>query len=519
MSQDTIIVLGIPIDNLSMDEAISSIFSMVDDYAADGRARQVATVNVDFVVNTLSWRLKNIRHPELLDILRRADLVTADGMPLVWISRLLGISLKERVTGADLVPRLAEEAAKRQKSLFLLGGRGDVAEQAADKLKGRYPDLKIAGVYSPFVHVEGEAIAVAEEEDERIVEKVNRSGADILLLAFGNPKQEVWFDRNRDRLKVPVSIGIGGTYEFIVGTVSRAPEWMRKSGLEWIFRITQDPKRLVKRYFVGFFKFGIMVWPAIMYYRYRRFRYRLSHRNDPSQDDRRIGETATRKGNITEIAFPERLDAPFLERSREKLEEQLRSATGVVLDFNQTRFIDSSGLGYIAKIWNRYATDRKAVHLVGVGPELVHFFKLNRLWDLFSKGVFEDVEEVLQQLEEKSAVGPSNFVIEHRTGYVAVTLFGRLDAPEIQRIDTDSILTAIGGNNCILDLDGLDFIDSSGIGFLIKIQKHVSKHGRGCILCKLPDNVRQMLSITKVMPLFQIAKNIAAAEKGLKKFG
>ena len=386
MSRDTIIILGIPVDNLTMDEAISSIFSMVDDYAADGRARQVATVNVDFVVNTLSWRLKNIRHPELLDILRRADLVTADGMPLVWISRLLGVPLKERVTGADLVPKLAEEAAKRGKSIFLLGGRGDVGQQAADTLKGRYPDLKIAGIYSPFVHVEGEAIAVAGEEDEQILEEVNRSGADILLLAFGNPKQEVWFDRNRDKLKIPVSIGIGGTYEFIVGTVTRAPEWMQKTGLEWIYRITQDPKRLIKRYFVGFFKFGIMVWPSILYYRYRRFRYRLSHRNDPSEGDRRIGETATLKGNITEIKFPERLDASFLEISREELAEQLGSAANVVLDFNQTRFIDSSGLGYIAKIWNRDATGGKAVHLIGVGPELVHFFKLNRLWDLFSKG-------------------------------------------------------------------------------------------------------------------------------------
>ena len=519
MSRDTIIVLGIPVDNLTMDEAISSIFSMVDDYAADGRARQVATVNVDFVVNTLSWRLKNIRHPELLDILRRADLVTADGMPLVWISRLLGVPLKERVTGADLVPKLAEEAAKRGKSIFLLGGRGDVGQQAADTLKGRYPDLKIAGIYSPFVHVEGEAIAAAGEEDEQILEEVNRSGADILLLAFGNPKQEVWFDRNRDKLKVPVSIGIGGTYEFIVGTVTRAPEWMQKAGLESIFRITQDPKRLIKRYFVGFFKFGIMVWPSILYYRYRRFVYRLSHRSGRSEEQGRLGEAATFTGNITEIKFPERLDAPFLEISREKLEEQLGSAANVVLDFNQTRFIDSSGLGYIAKIWNRDATGGKAVHLIGVGSELVHFFKLNRLWDLFSKGVFKDVEEVLQQLEEKRSVGPSDFVIEHRTGYVTVSLFGRLDAPEIQRIGTDSILTDMGGSDCILDLGGLDFIDSSGIGFLIKIQKYVSRHGKGCILCELPDNVRQMLSITKVMPLFQVAKDIADAEKELKKLG
>ncbi len=206
MSQDTIIVLGIPVDNLTMDETLSSIFNMVEDYAVDGRPRQVATVNVDFVVNTLTWRLKNIRHPELIDILRRADLVVADGMPIVWTSKLLGLPLKERVTGADLTPKLAEEAAKRQKSLFFLGGKGDVGQKAADVLKSHYPDLKIAGVYSPFVYVEGEAIASAEEEDQAIVERVNGSDADILLIGFGNPKQEVWFDRNRDKLKINPSL-------------------------------------------------------------------------------------------------------------------------------------------------------------------------------------------------------------------------------------------------------------------------------------------------------------------------
>jgi exopolysaccharide biosynthesis WecB/TagA/CpsF family protein len=188
-----------------------------------------------------------VRHPELLDILRRADLVTADGMPIVWTSKLLGVPLKDRVTGADLVPKLTQEAARRQKSIYFLGGRGDVGRQAADLLKKRYPNLKVAGTDAPFVHTEGAALSEAEEEDQAIVERINRSGADILLIGFGNPKQEIWFDRNRNRLKVPVSIGIGGTYEFIVGSVARAPVWMQKTGLEWVFRITQDPWRLWNR--------------------------------------------------------------------------------------------------------------------------------------------------------------------------------------------------------------------------------------------------------------------------------
>ena len=119
MSYNSIAILGIPIENLNIDETVEHIFAMIDAYNRDKRPRQVATVNVDFVVNTLTWRLKYVRHPELLDILRRADLVTADGMPIVWTSKLLGVPLKDRVTGADLVPKLTQEAARRQKSIYL----------------------------------------------------------------------------------------------------------------------------------------------------------------------------------------------------------------------------------------------------------------------------------------------------------------------------------------------------------------------------------------------------------------
>ncbi len=128
------------------------------------------------------------------------------------------------------------------------------------------------------MHVEGETIADADETDMAIVERINRSGADILLIGFGNPKQEIWFDRNRNRLSVPVSIGIGGTYEFIIESVARAPRWMQQTGLEWVFRIAQDPGRLWKRYFVGFFKFGVMIWPAILHQQYKRLQFNLFHR-------------------------------------------------------------------------------------------------------------------------------------------------------------------------------------------------------------------------------------------------
>jgi len=243
-------ILGIPIHDANYEESVGKIFEMVEGYRLNSVPRYVATANVDFLVNTLSWIPGKIRHYELYQALNNADLITADGMPVVWLSKLLMTPIKERVTGADLVPRLAKAASTRGVGLFFLGGADDVAEKAANKLSAQNPGLKIAGCISPQINL--------NKTDNSIIEQINQSGADILLIALGNPKQEIWFQRNKHRLNIPVSIGVGATFDFIAGTISRSPIWMQKMGLEWIYRLAQEPRRLWKRYCVDFAKFGFL---------------------------------------------------------------------------------------------------------------------------------------------------------------------------------------------------------------------------------------------------------------------
>lgn len=257
MENQRSVLLGVPVDNLDMTQTLGKIFEMVNDYELDARARLVATANVDFMVNAHNQKdQKSAKN--LLSILRKADLVTADGMPLVWLSQLLGEPLKERVTGADMVPALAEKAALEGKSVYFFGGADGSARQTARIFKGLYPDLKIAGFSAPMINM--------DDEIENMVEiaRINVTEPDILLIALGNPKQEFWFDRYNKYMKVPVSIGVGGTFEFISGETSRAPEWMQKTGLEWIFRMAQDPKRLINRYAKGLFSFNKMVLPLLL---------------------------------------------------------------------------------------------------------------------------------------------------------------------------------------------------------------------------------------------------------------
>lgn len=249
-------ILGIPIHNVSMDEAVDKIIENVKTHSAQFTPKYVATVNVDFLVNTLSWIPGKIKCRELYNVLNTAELVTADGMPLVWLSKILGNNLKERVTGADLVPRLVAAAVRKNISFYFLGGREGSAKMAAKKLSDQNPYLSIKGCLSPLLNI--------NETDLDVIDQINGSGADILLIALGNPKQEIWFQRNKHLIKIPVSIGVGATFEFIAGKVSRSPIWMQNSGLEWIYRLYQEPRRLWKRYCVDLAKFCFLAGWAIL---------------------------------------------------------------------------------------------------------------------------------------------------------------------------------------------------------------------------------------------------------------
>jgi N-acetylglucosaminyldiphosphoundecaprenol N-acetyl-beta-D-mannosaminyltransferase len=229
--QHSVAVLGLPLANVTADEAVEQIEELI----LSGGTHQVATANLDFWINSLN-------DVHLHRIIAGCSLVLPDGMPLVWISRLLGNPLKERVSGVDLVPQLAELSAKKGYGIFLLGGREGVAERAKQVLEETYPGVNIVGHHAP-------PLADLERMDHGdTLERIREAKPDILLVAFGNPKQEKWIRMHAKRLGVPVSIGIGGSMDILIGNVQRAPKWMQRSGLEWLGRCIQEPGRLLPRY-------------------------------------------------------------------------------------------------------------------------------------------------------------------------------------------------------------------------------------------------------------------------------
>lgn len=243
---ESVLLFDIPVAKVTEDEAVAQIVARAK-APRGGRAAFVATLNVDFVTNAVrGWPFGG--NDELWGYLRNADLVTADGMPIVLLSRLLRRALPARVTGADMVPKICRRAAEEGLSVYVLGGDGETVEAALGKLNGEGQKLKVVGIDPAFVKL--------DEEQPEIVARINAAKPDILFVALGNPKQELWMGRNAAKLDAGVMIGVGGTFNFIAGRVKRAPKWMQKSGLEWVYRIVQEPGRLWKRYAYGLVKFA-----------------------------------------------------------------------------------------------------------------------------------------------------------------------------------------------------------------------------------------------------------------------
>jgi N-acetylglucosaminyldiphosphoundecaprenol N-acetyl-beta-D-mannosaminyltransferase len=227
-------ILGVGVSAITMEMTLHTL----EGWISRQESQYVCVSGVHGVME--SWRDADLRR-----IHNAAGLVTPDGMPLVWLSRLMGFSQVERVYGPDLMLAMCERSARRGHSQFFYGGAPGVAEKLASRLQSRFPGLQVAGAYSPPFR------ALSPEEDDAVVELINGAAPDIVWIGISTPKQECWMAEHRARLKAPILIGVGAAFDFHAGLMRQAPRWMQKSGLEWSFRLALEPRRLWRRYLIN----------------------------------------------------------------------------------------------------------------------------------------------------------------------------------------------------------------------------------------------------------------------------
>jgi len=350
----TVAVLGIPFHDVTMDETVA----LIEEQIREGGFHQVATANVDFLKNSM-------QDAELRNILCSCDMVVPDGMPVVWMSRLIGRPLKERVSGIDLVERLADVSARRGYGIFLLGASESSSQRAAKVLRQRYPELRIVGRYSP------EPRPLDKMDHEEILRRIEEAEPEILLVAFGNPKQEEWIAMHRDRLRVPVCIGVGGSLDMLAGTMHRAPRWMQRNGLEWLHRTIQEPKRLAVRYMKDAL---CLIRHLPGYIAATAAQPKYAH--EPSIVVQQVGNTKliSMIGDLTGAALEE-----FNACSRDACTEGMN----IVLDMSQTGFMGPESLGSLIHLESRMRRRREQLWLAELPSHLGRVLRTGQLHNYF----------------------------------------------------------------------------------------------------------------------------------------
>jgi len=467
-------IFGVPFHNVTFGEAIDWMVARV----RDGRPVNVATANLDFI--TQAWR-----DPEVQRLLIDADLVLADGFPIVKLAPFFGPSLKERVTGSDLTPLLAKRAAKEGLRIYGLGSADGVARKAMEILKSRHPDLKVAGAYSP-------PFAPLLEMDHRsILRRLEHARPDILFVALGEPKQDKFISMHVRGWNVPVAIGVGGSLDFITGKQKRAPVWLQNLHLEWFWRMCFDPKRFFSRYLANIrflFSASRQMWRI--------------HR----MPDKPVTFQPLEQAEREELESLGAVVEPFHTLDSEETARQFLTDLGaaatrnIILDIHPVPWLNSLEMGALLELNKHCRAHGKRLVLYAPRPKVRRLLETCRLIDYFDTATrMDELSTILQTLGEHRTGGTA-----YEEGWLTLELPMELTAatlPDFEKqaqfihreLKEQDILKTV-----LVDAAQLDFIDSSGLGFLIALKKATQDEGVSMAIENLSSKPRRTFEIARV---------------------
>ncbi len=445
-SAPPVVMLGVPFDNVTTAQTVNVVEKMV----ASRQPHHLVTANVDFLTQAL-------HDIELHRILTDAHLVLCDGMPLVWASRLLGNPLPERVAGSDLVPLLLKVAAQKGYRVYFLGGAAESTRRAVERLREQYPELQIAGHYSP------EFAPLLEMDHEDLCRRVREARADFLFVAFGCPKQEKWISMHYRSLGVPVVVGVGATIDFLAGTVKRAPVWMQEAGLEWVFRLLQEPRRLMGRYARDLTTFSTEIvrqwW--LMQWKVRR--------------------SPDRQGQFWRALS-----------SAEKPPE--------VLDLSRVNSIDSSGVGVLLRLQRQARREDKPFVLAAPRPAVLSALRLMRLDGLFHVAPDRpSAQRLARQVQDRR---PALWRQNYFPSKPSVFWQGEITAANASQVwqTTEDCLGRLrgAGRRLMIDTSAVQFIDSAGAALMKRAKQAAAQLGLELVFTGIGPNVLNVLRLARM---------------------
>ncbi len=443
-----IVMLGVPFDVVTVAQTIAIIGRMIE----SRRPHYLATANADFVAQAVG-------DVELHRILLNAHLILCDGTPLVWASRWLGNPLPERVAGSDLAPLLMRTAEEKGWRMFLLGSKEEILQRAVEKLRVQHPRLQLVGHLSPPF------APLLEMDHAGICRAIREAKPDILLVGLGCPKQEKWINMHYRTLGVPVSVGVGGTIDFLAGEIPRAPMWMRRSGLEWVYRLAQEPRRLLGRYTTDLWVLSTGLlgqWWQLQARRRRTARY---HRLTVASEKTEAG--------FEVVKIPPRFDAAVVHEHDWLWKCLVSTPAHLLVDLESVEFIDSTGIGLL--IWLHKSLAAANCHLVLAAPSPIAKQGLVRMRVSDLLAVAPDLDAAKKLIMERTRGIQAIATLDLSPTPKPLTWHGEIVASNIEAVKhlTESYMNCYTANprRVAIDLADVRFADTAGVGLMLRVKK------------------------------------------------
>lgn len=485
MNRPSIALFGISYQNSNLNDVVLKYIDLLTKNPSEQPTHHITTVNSLQIASTHGWGFSSVINPELLAILRQSDITTAAGKTLMRLSKWLGSPLQEQITDKMLLEKLAQTLGKNEKGVFLLGSTEYLSKTAGIALHEFSPGLRIVGIATPHLYTEGEDIANAFARDALLIEQINASNADLLVINFDSPKHEIWFNRVKKHLKVPLAMGIATPLKSIT-TVSQK---------------VQNPPKKERLSILNSFKIAWMLLSLVTFHNLNRLVFRLIHEKHSRLFLKNNILFISPHRTIASITLP-----PLIDNSNViSLANRIDESSGhdiLILDFRHVRHIQPEGFSFLINTWLNLSQANKTFFGFCPTHDIKLLMQLHRTWDLFKNQMIFSAEMLLSRLPHNDHTTEFYDAINQKGPLVIISLFGALD----NTLDYESYLKRltpiVTQKDCTLDFSFCTSVSNSGFSFLLELRDLIQHQGHKLTLHSLTNTVKQQFRITKVETLF-----------------
>ncbi|PJD96273.1 MAG: hypothetical protein CK425_06175 [Parachlamydia sp.] len=491
MYPHALVVLGIPINDFTQDEAIQAILKVLNSTAGHKNVHYVSFVGIEEIMNIWGWSQSTIENREFLSVLLKATYVIPTNEALVWISKMLDDPLQPAIQESDFFHKLCERLAAENKSLFFLGNNDTEFRQLVAQTKRNFPKLRILGSETPRIALEGQDLLNMDDLDALLIEELNDLAPDVLWVSLGSPKQEIWFKRVKRRLKIPLAIGAS----------FRFAETLHPTFFERSCHFFKKIK--------SFFKLCVLSLPLILMQNWSR----LIYAKDISRAETVKDPLLFLSEAHSFVVFP--LPKVLNQQTCDQIAWHLKDAfehPRLIFDFREVKYIDLHGLSFLLHTMTRIWKEKKEIYAWGLSNYLKYLLKLHRLWFLLDPYFFHSPQDFIRSFAGKDGKREHFYLsIQQKRAHMIVSFFGFLGNQINYASYLDSWIPMVEDKGCVLDFTYCLAVDNRAFGFLLRIKEYLQQHGKSLKICGVNKNLEKEFAQAGVNQYVKFYPNLESA--------